>query len=539
MQKTISFCIFFLGLFQIIYGLHTPSVLAEYNAFVKNDFNSQNSDCEGRLAAGGNVDLKNYGIGHSFTFSCERKDLIVGSVLTFADGAVGRGGIGYGEAAYIDESVYVYCDNIQQDYEVYFEYSFEQITAESEEFGEMDTTGIITGDDFGMINLNGKGNDLEIFNISLDDNTHTINVKVDGNSYTIINVHGYDLEIRNFQINLEGSTNLQKIIWNFPDAISLKLENLSFKGAVVAPKAEVHFDNGNIDGSFISSSYSGTGEFHYYPFITPNDECTCEPCQKLTFPETFSTFIRNNVNRTNTDDQGRLACGGDAILRFFGIGSRLVNSFGSRTDLFVVGNALLEFGEVFFGNAVVNGNVTLNEVSFPNGNLLDDPIYIDFESIFELLIFKSKIISLLWCNGETVLNYGTNLELNGNDRFMNFFNLSPSDLNEATSININVPDNSFVIISVKGVKNTLNNLQMFLNGTPYDHILWNFYRTRSLLINSVGIAGSVLAPMADVTFVNGNLDGTLIANSLQGNGEIHYEVFEPVVLPCTPCNCNL
>eukprot|EP01095_Lingulamoeba_sp_RSL-Kostka_P012750 TRINITY_DN508_c0_g1_i1.p1 TRINITY_DN508_c0_g1~~TRINITY_DN508_c0_g1_i1.p1 ORF type:complete len:537 (-),score=185.18 TRINITY_DN508_c0_g1_i1:194-1804(-) len=536
MQKALFICVLFLVLVQIINGLVTPSILAEYNGFVRNDFTSQHSDCWGRLACGGNVNIQNYAVGQSLDFSCDRYDLITGRVLSYSDGAVARGGIAYGEAAYVEESVYVNCDNIQQDYVVDFEDTFNNIISESEEFGGKKTTGTIENNNYGMLSLHGSGSGLDVFNIDMS-GVHTVNVYSDEDSYVVINVHGGVLEISNVQINLEGNTNVQMTVWNFPDATSLGLENLSFKGAVVAPKADVHYENGHVDGSFVCRSYVGTGEFHYVPFIPPNGECTCEPCQTITFPETFSTFIRKNVIRMNTDDQGRLACGGDAHLENFGIGSRLTNSFGSRNDLIIKGNANLINGEVFFGNAVVNGNASTDGVSFPNGELLYDPIHMNFDTIFNLLILKSKLTSFFWSNGKTELKYGTNLELNGNDRWLNFFTLSSSSINKATSISINVPEGSFVIINVGGFKNTFTNLQMFLNGTPFDHILWNLYRTRTLTIDSVGIAGSILAPMADVNFTNGNLDGTLIAKSLQGDGEVHYEVFKPIVLPCKPCKC--
>src|SRR5262249_4066755 len=62
---------------------------------------------------------------------------------------------------------------------------------------------------------------------------------------------------------------------------------------------------------------------------------------------------------------------------------------------------------------------------------------------------------------------------------------------------------------------------MTVSGTDQQHVLFNFPDATSLSVAGISVQGSVLAPGADVTFSNGNLEGTLVAGTLTGSGEFH------------------
>jgi hypothetical protein len=57
--------------------------------------------------------------------------------------------------------------------------------------------------------------------------------------------------------------------------------------------------------------------------------------------------------------------------------------------------------------------------------------------------------------------------------------------------------------------------------------LWNFYDATSLTFGTE-FGGTVLAPFAAVTN-NNAIDGTLVANSLTQNGEIHLDAYKGVI----------
>src|SRR5206468_696104 len=63
-------------------------------------------------------------------------------------------------------------------------------------------------------------------------------------------------------------------------------------------------------------------------------------------------------------------------------------------------------------------------------------------------------------------------------------------------------------------------------GTDKQHVLFNFPQATTLNTNGIGINGSLLAPLAAVNFASGNIDGTLIAQSVSNNGEAHNLPFQ-------------
>jgi hypothetical protein len=82
-------------------------------------------------------------------------------------------------------------------------------------------------------------------------------------------------------------------------------------------------------------------------------------------------------------------------------------------------------------------------------------------------------------------------------------------------INVNV-DSCVSTSCVFSLPNSLN----FQNPTGYaDAVLWNFVNATGLTFpNEIG--GSILAPFASVTN-DGPIDGTLVADSYSGDGELH------------------
>jgi uncharacterized repeat protein (TIGR01451 family) len=62
-------------------------------------------------------------------------------------------------------------------------------------------------------------------------------------------------------------------------------------------------------------------------------------------------------------------------------------------------------------------------------------------------------------------------------------------------------------------------------------MLWNFADATSIQIANFAWHGSILAPIAAVTFDNGQLNGTLIAGSLFGTGETHLHPPDQICLP--------
>ena len=143
----------------------------------------------------------------------------------------------------------------------------------------------------------------------------------------------------------------------------------------------------------------------------------------------------------------------------------------------------------------------------------------------------------MWpCTGEAILSYST-LDLYGSDWFLNVFSIDYTTLEAARTIVLSVPYHSHVIINVNGAVVNFANAGIVLNGFNPARVLWNFHHADTLYLNSIQIEGSILAPLADVSFNNGNLVGAIFARSYTGNGEIHLATWIPLPVPCEPCDC--
>jgi len=100
--------------------------------------------------------------------------------------------------------------------------------------------------------------------------------------------------------------------------------------------------------------------------------------------------------------------------------------------------------------------------------------------------------------------------------------IAASLLGSYTGVAVNLNGATTVIINVAGNFTAKPN---FMNGAAWRRsVIWNFVDATSVALGAQGIQGSVLAPFAHVS--NGTpIDGTLVAASYQGNGELHYKPF--------------
>ena len=95
-------------------------------------------------------------------------------------------------------------------------------------------------------------------------------------------------------------------------------------------------------------------------------------------------------------------------------------------------------------------------------------------------------------------------------------------------VSINLNGATSVIINVGGASATL--AENFLAGSAQSaatKLLWNFYEATALTV-SAEFGGTVLAPLANVT-TSASIDGTLIANNVTQNGEMHQYAYSGVL----------
>ena len=243
------------------------NVSKDFNVLVFQDFSAPSSDVEGRLAAGRNINIANYSVGATLTSDPTRFDVIAGGNVNFASGDVPHGGIAYGGT--FSGSASSLSPPVQNNF-----LSF--TAAEVQLEGISDSLAGLTANQTASIQYSGGRAfttlnatlSQNIFLISSNDisNTHTLTINGPSTASVIVNVSGTSATLSNFGIFFTGGITRDHVIFNFKDATSLTLGNISIEGTILAPHADVSFPSGQLNGQLVAHSMSGAGQFNNTPY---------------------------------------------------------------------------------------------------------------------------------------------------------------------------------------------------------------------------------------------------------------------------------
>ncbi|MEH2072707.1 MAG: choice-of-anchor A family protein [Nostoc sp.] len=236
----------------------------------------------------------------------------------------------------------------------------------------------------------------------------------------------------------------------------------------------------------------------------------------------YNVFVLGDISQKYTDIEGKLAAGGNVNF-VGGLGSRLSNNSG---NVVVAGqNLTLSNGQVYHGNAVygATANVSSN-VGFPQGTLSKaNPI--DFKAAGEELRSLSQYFATLTPTGKTTVQPWGAINLSGSGTALNVFNLAGSDVSKTNYFEIKGDPNSTILVNISGKDVSLQNFGFNILGTDKQKVIYNFYEATNLTASGIGIQGSILAPLANFNFNNGQVNGNVVVASLTGNGESHNYLF--------------
>lgn len=321
------------------------------------------------------------------------------------------------------------------------------------------------------------------------------------------------------------------------EATTVNVGHVQLIGSILAPNGLLSLQSGSIVGSVAGLSFDGSASIEYSPYIPPDSNCTCIECPPIWYLPPFSIYVYDTVSLSNSQDSGRIAAGGDIDLQNFSIGTEL-QIFSITTNSTISGGNLVYLnGAIHGGNVIVAGSASLTDVAIVNGEVKSyTPIGIDFDAQFAKLSFNTIYFSKLISNGDVQLLYST-LSLTSSDTGLNIFTLTSSDFNAATNLIIDCPATSWAVINIPDNDATLADIYVSLTGIKSNRVIFNFYEAKTLLISSVGVEGSILAPNADVEFPSGNINGNLVCNTLHGVGAINNNLPIPLKPPCPPCLC--
>ena len=263
----------------------------------------------------------------------------------------------------------------------------------------------------------------------------------------------------------------------------------------------------------------------------------------------YNVFVFGDMSLSNTDAEGRVAVGGNAVLSNYGVGASILPLPPAGTDpSFVVGGAVnVSGGSNACGNTVISPTSTVINYTMgnPNGALVTGTP-IDFSEAERYLKCASVFWSTLEANGTGSVVFGQ-LNLTGTDETLNIFQLDSANLygsglslSQLNGINIIAPINSTILINVSGANILYGSYQIFRNGTTATRenarkIVWNFPDALTWSNSTTAIYGSVLAPFAAAATTYSQINGNIIFDSFAGNSESHNELFEGELPDPTAC----
>ncbi len=237
----------------------------------------------------------------------------------------------------------------------------------------------------------------------------------------------------------------------------------------------------------------------------------------------FNVFVFDDVNQPSSDTEGKMAAGRDIFLANYSVGDKLVNSNGTE-DVLVAGRNLTFLTGAVFGGNVVYGNQTNLPVDYVSveGEVRKDSV-IDFAGARSYLLDLSATIAGYAANGQDTMIWSS-LHLNGTHPLINIFDVSAADVNNSTEIFVNVPFGATALVNIAG-DSILVDGGLVVSGADKYSTLFNFYEASKLVINNIDVQGTVFAPKAEVNYVNGQLNGQLIAKSVYGQGQFNLAKF--------------
>jgi choice-of-anchor A domain-containing protein len=241
-------------------------------------YGGESSDVEGKLAVAGNLTLRGFGVA-------ERNPgplaLVVGGAWTLLSGTV-HGSAHYGAAG--SATSVDFQGGVSQSTPLDFGDACAAGVTASRQAAALPVNGTTTVQPWRAIELRGIDPVRNVFEVPVDAlnvcNSFAIITPV-GAAVVINVIGGSSAMLSNFQtfFNEPNQQNNplgtpRDVLWNFPEATQLVIQGFGVKGSLLAPFADVEFNNGHIDGSMIAGSVSGDGEFHHVLF---RHDLTCPP----------------------------------------------------------------------------------------------------------------------------------------------------------------------------------------------------------------------------------------------------------------------
>jgi choice-of-anchor A domain-containing protein len=248
--------------------------LSDYNLFVLENYNL-GTDVEGKVAAGGNITMNHFSVGHRLPDSNISNALVAGGNLTLTHGGV-WGDARYGGSLSSDGTVVQQRGTMAQGSPIDFAARGDELRALSSDLAALPVNGTATIESWGGVMLRGTDPDVNVFQVSASDLSNAVLLSIDApaGSMAVINISGTTATLRGGHA-FSGGIDQHGVLFNFVNATGINSSGYGLWGTMLAPHAHVSFSNGSFDGGIYARSMTGNAEGHINP-LQDRDICFSE-----------------------------------------------------------------------------------------------------------------------------------------------------------------------------------------------------------------------------------------------------------------------
>jgi choice-of-anchor A domain-containing protein len=237
--------------------------LSDYNLFLLGDYHGGH-DVEGKVAAGGNIAMTDFSVGHMVPNGATARTLVAGGNLTLSRGGV-WGEAFYGGSYSADGTVvFPRGHTTSKGMPIDFAARFAELRSLSAQLAARPANGTTSREVWGGIMLRGSDPKLNVFavNASAFTGAKLLYIEAPAGSLVVVNIHGASATFTGFGHSFAGGINQNGILYNFVDTTSITARGYGFWGTVLAPYAHVDFSDGSFDGGIYAVSFTGNAEGH-------------------------------------------------------------------------------------------------------------------------------------------------------------------------------------------------------------------------------------------------------------------------------------
>ena len=289
-----------------------------FTIFTIESYQANNTDCTGRIAVGGPATYNNFGVGSSLPNSNgTRDDLIVAGTLSWNNGQSFNGNVQVIGSTNMN-NVGMPNGSVGDRVAIDFDDAETELQLLSNTLFSCSANGRVSNS-WGQLNMTGSDPDINIFHLSQSDLNPLwgMSITVPQGSSVLVNVDHHAMQLNNFQPVLNGCSP-SDVLFNFPIANSVQLNGIGWQGTILAPTANIQFNNGQIDGALVCRTIQGNGESHHAPFDgelpTDDDADSCRCCchnDDGSDNSSDNDEHEDDANDNDNCDNGGNGCGGN------------------------------------------------------------------------------------------------------------------------------------------------------------------------------------------------------------------------------------